>query len=228
MAINLLFDIVNQLNIICEYNIDNSITKIPAAKNNKTINKKIIVKLKKKGSSNVIGDDEENSLEEEKEINIKKTKEKNRERNKIKEDSIITIIDDSDDETEDGLDIQIDTFHGSSHDAAAGIMQYQQLIDQYKRFLEAYLKEDGNAVVKGYDYSMADDKKDREFIWGQEVATYHEIKDSIRKIKMNLLLGGWHNGVSPDEKDRYKFWKYCSKFNKVMADVIETSISSGG
>ncbi|MFH1439605.1 MAG: hypothetical protein ABIG89_03500 [Candidatus Woesearchaeota archaeon] len=155
---------------------------------------------------------------------------------RLDDSTIIEIIDD-DKSTDDGsIDIQVkneedrkDNDHTADdgYTAVIHFQQYQQLLNQYKQLLESYLKSNSNVFKAGYNYN-SDDKHGREFQWGQEVTDYHEIKNTVRKIKMNLLLGGWHNAVSQDEKDRYKFWKYVSKFNKVMADVIETSVSSGG
>ena len=147
---------------------------------------------------------------------------------KTDQDTIIKIIDEAEPRAkEDGIDIQVKDHPNSRYDELAQISQYQRLLDQYKKFLNNYLKEATGAFNPGDNYQQ-ESTQEREFEWGQEVASYTEIKDTVRKIKMNLLLGGWHNAVSPDEKERYKFWKYVSKFNKVMADVIETSVGSGG
>lgn len=150
-----------------------------------------------------------------------------------KDVNIINILDDfsdnnnSDNENKEGIDIKLGAV-SESYSALVNAKQYQQLLDQYRRFLEAYLKDTNNVAMPQYSYDNSNGSEGREFKWGEEVATYHEIKDTIRKVKMNLLLGGWHNPVSWQAVQDYKFWKYVSKFNKVMAEVIEAGVGSGG
>jgi hypothetical protein len=152
-------------------------------------------------------------------------------------ENIIEIIDGSDEKGQEGIDKHVKGHLGEpgaandnndKYGAAAHFQQYQQLLDQYKRFLDAYLKETQNIAASQYNYSSSSEDEKRKFEWGQEVVTYAEVKETVRKIKMNMLLGGWHNQVNPDDQDRYKFWKYTSKFNKVMAEVIENAVGSGG
>ncbi|MBS3122106.1 hypothetical protein J4434_04440 [Candidatus Woesearchaeota archaeon] len=154
--------------------------------------------------------------------------EKSSKADKSSKDNIISIIDEfGDDEKKEGIDLKLGIV-SESYTALFHAKQYQQLLDQYKRFLDAYLKEANNTAMQRYQYELGENNGRREFKWGEEVATYHEIKDTIRKVKMNLLLGGWHNPVSWQAVQDYKFWKYVSKFNKVMADVIEAGVGSGG
>jgi hypothetical protein len=108
----------------------------------------------------------------------------------------------------------------------AFLKQYQHMLEQYRRFLSVYLKEssqqiDTGAKMQDYDDPFA--KADvvvpqREFGRGQEIMTNSEIRDIVRRKRMNWLLGNEHNYVSPDEKERYHFWKMFSKFNYVMAE----------
>ena len=109
------------------------------------------------------------------------------------------------------------------------MQQYHQQLSQYRQFLNAYLKGykdamaiDGGAKMAHYDDDPFD-KTDvpvpkRDFGVGQEVMTNSEVRDIVRRKRMNWLLGNEHNYVSPDEKERYKFWKLFSKFNYVLAE----------
>ncbi|MBT4823875.1 hypothetical protein HN695_00730 [Candidatus Woesearchaeota archaeon] len=214
MEIQALFEAVNCINCDVSSVID---SKKSAVDTKKIENPSTLEKIKL-----------EKTKRERKKTETRKTSIDKKEK-KAKSEGIITIIDEGGkrDKEKDSIDIQIKGIPESKYGELAQRFQYQKLLDQYKRFLDNYLKEATSTFNPTYDYQQ-ENCKEREFEWGQEVATYSEIKDTIRKIKMNLLLGGWHNAVSPDEKDRYKFWKYCSKFNKVMADVIETSVGSGG
>lgn len=155
---------------------------------------------------------------------------------KRNKEDIIEVLDDIDvkqekdkdaDAGKEGIDAHVGKDHGDNYGALAQFQDYLHQLEKYRQFLDNYLKESSNASRVMYSYSAFDTKK-KGFEWGQEVAGYSEIKETVRKIKMNILLGGWHNDVSPDDKERYKFWKYVSKFNKVMAEVIETSVGSGG
>lgn len=109
----------------------------------------------------------------------------------------------------------------------AHIRQYRQLLEQYNRFLKAYLKEnnkDGiDTGVKMQTYDDPFEKTDvvvpqRDFGRGQEIMTNSEIRDIVRRKRMNWLLGNEHNYVSPDEKERYHYWKMFSKFNYIMSE----------
>ncbi len=109
----------------------------------------------------------------------------------------------------------------------AHIRQYQQLLEQYNKFLKAYLKEQGSGAadtgVKMQTYDDPFEKTDvvvpqRDFGRGQEIMTNSEIRDIVRRKRMNWLLGNEHNYVSPDEKERYHYWKMFSKFNYIMSE----------
>jgi hypothetical protein len=169
--------------------------------------------------------------------NSKKTKNKsvdkpNTKKKKTKEegikDKIIQIIEELA-EIENNEQVIEDHINGSIKDNYAEIFhmhQYQHQLSQYQRFLSAYLKDYKHAIeagIKNPEYNDAFDKADvpvpkREFGYGQEVMTNSEIRDIVRRKRMNWLLGNEHNPVSPDEKERYKFWKMFSKFNYVMAE----------
>jgi len=102
--------------------------------------------------------------------------------------------------------------------------QYQQALDQYRKFLDAYLREyngvseNKDGVILEYDDSARKEKLRGTFKWGEEVMTHAEVRDIVLRKRMNWMLGGEHNYVSPDEKERYKFWKMCNKFNYIMAE----------
>lgn len=149
---------------------------------------------------------------------------------------IVVIIDESEkhkeelDEQMESITIDMDGFE------KIHIEQYQKQLEQYKRFLNEYLKE-AQYTAKAYDAYQDDKEKDgkRKFEWGQEVVTFREIKDIARRIHMNALLSGnstgdmsGHNSISWSEGQEYKFWKYASKFNEMMSFIIYDSIGSGG
>lgn len=176
---------------------------------------------------------EKNNSEKE----IKKQKEKNNKENN-KDKDIVVIIDESKkhkdelDEQVESITLKMDGFE------RIHLEQYQKQLDEYKRFLAEYLR-DGNNIVSSpysaYNNNNSDDDKKRKFEWGQEVITYGEIKDIVRRIQMNALLGAGsngdlsgHNQVSWQEAQDYKFWKYCSKFNEQMSFVIHDLVGSGG
>lgn len=157
---------------------------------------------------------------------------------KEQDKDIVVIIDESKkhkdelDEQIESITLKMDGFE------RIHLEQYQKQLDEYKRFLAEYLK-DGNNVVSSpysaYNNNNSDDDKKRKFEWGQEVVTYGEIKDIVRRIQMNALLGAGssgdlssHNQVSWQEAQDYKFWKYCSKFNEQMSFVIHDLVGSGG
>ncbi|MBI4453047.1 hypothetical protein HY636_00210 [Candidatus Woesearchaeota archaeon] len=216
MVLNL-FDVVNQIQVREHYlNLVRSATiKTIKKANAKTLTKR----------SHETTNKEDDLVKTKGQIKKGSVKESN-----AKNEGIIKIIDDFDNVDKEGIDTTLGELgqKTESYSALVHSMQYQQLLDQYRRFLEAYLKEANSAAMPRYQYELGEDNGRREFKWGEEVATYHEIKDTIRKVKMNLLLGGWHNPVSWQAVQDYKFWKYVSKFNKVMAEVIEAGVGSGG
>lgn len=226
-----LFDVVEQIKLGPQYFDSSSHT---SAKKKPAL--RVIKRINRENREECIVDNKVDSK-----IDTKRKSNENEKRNKVEirkvdrssKDNIINIIDEfgddnnSDNENKEGIDLKLGVV-SESYSALVNAKQYQQLLDQYKRFLEAYLKGANNAAMSRYQYELGEDNGRREFKWGEEVATYHEIKDTIRKVKMNLLLGGWHNPVSWQAVQDYKFWKYVSKFNKVMADVIEAGIGSGG
>jgi len=153
-----------------------------------------------------------------------------------KKKDIIKIIDDSDKHKEDfdqdveDITLKMDGFE------RIHLEQYQKHLDQYKRFLATYLEEGSGTIASSYAYQTSDDKpKKREFSWGQEVVTYGEIKDIVRRVHMNALLGGnstgtlsGHNQIAWQEAEDFKFWKYTSKFNEMMSMILYDQAGSGG
>lgn len=138
--------------------------------------------------------------------------------------NIIEVIDDvakSESENE-GIDKHVKARSNRNYGELIFIQQYQQMLEQYRKFLDAYLKEylnapNDNVVILDYN-DLSRKEKRRKFDRSQEVMTYTEIKDIVLRKRMNWLLGAEHNYVSPDEKERYKFWKLFNKFNYVMAE----------
>ncbi|MBI4453048.1 hypothetical protein HY636_00215 [Candidatus Woesearchaeota archaeon] len=153
-----------------------------------------------------------------------------------KDKDIVVIIDESKkhkdelDEQIESITLKMDGFE------RIHLEQYQKQLDEYKRFLAEYLRDANNAASSPYsNYDNNEGDKQRKFEWGQEVVTYGEIKDIVRRIQMNALLGAGsngdlsgHNQVSWQEAQDYKFWKYCSKFNEQMSFVIHDLVGSGG
>jgi len=184
----------------------------------------------------------EHSEKDKNEEEIRKQKERNNqeinnEDKNSKDKDIVVIIDESR-KHKDELDEQIE-FITLKMDGFERIHleQYQKQLDEYKRFLAEYLRDANNAASSPYSAynNNNDDDKQRKFEWGQEVVTYGEIKDIVRRIQMNALLGAGsngdlsgHNQVSWQEAQDYKFWKYCSKFNEQMSFVIHDLVGSGG
>jgi len=155
---------------------------------------------------------------------------------KEKDDDLVIIIDKSEKHKEkldkqiESITLKMDGFE------KIHLEQYQKQLEQYQRFLAEYLKDSNNVLKQGYNpYEDKDnDKKEREFKWGQEVVTYFEIKDIARRIQMNALLSGntngavgGHNHVGWQEAEDYKFWKYCSKFNELMSFIFYDNIGAG-
>lgn len=152
-----------------------------------------------------------------------------------KDTSIMVIVDESEkhkdklDDQKEAITLKMDGFE------KVHLEQYEKQLAEYKRFLAEYLAE---ARLNALGYNPYDDKKEdgkRNFEWGQEVVTYSEIKDIVRRIHMNALLSGnssgdisGHNSVSWQEVQDYKFWKYCSKFNEMMSFVLYDLVGSGG
>jgi len=98
----------------------------------------------------------------------------------------------------------------------------------YRQFHADYLKSTtpANSI---YDfYSAAETTREREFSWGEEVISYRERKELVRKMQMNALMQGGHNNVDPGAKERYEFWKYTSKFNLLMSFMMYERALSGG
>ncbi|MBT4823566.1 hypothetical protein HN695_06035 [Candidatus Woesearchaeota archaeon] len=129
-------------------------------------------------------------------------------------------------EEKDVIDVQIDSIDNKGYEISH-MKQYAKLMLQYQRFLDAYLKDykpgDANSGVEMPEYTDAFARTDvvvpkRNFGVGQDVMTHSEIRDIVRRKRMNWAMGGEHNYVSPDEKDRYKMWKMCSKFNYIMSE----------
>ncbi|MBT4823874.1 hypothetical protein HN695_00725 [Candidatus Woesearchaeota archaeon] len=156
---------------------------------------------------------------------------------KSKKDKDIVIIIDESDKHKDDLDKDIEAITLKMDGfEKIHIEQYEKQLEQYKRFLAEYLKEAQNALTSAYDpYQDENGDGKREFEWGQEVVTYFEIKDIVRRIHMNALMSGnasgtmsGHNNVGWQEAEDYKFWKYCSKFNEQMSFIIHDVIGSGG
>lgn len=161
--------------------------------------------------------------------------EKLKPKEKKKEKDIIKIIDDSrkhktklEQDVED-ITLKMDGFE------KIHLEQYQKHLDQYKRFLNAYLEEESNVFIPNYAYHDEKKTEKREFKWGEEVITYHEIKDIVRRIHMNALLSGnnmgtisVHNSVDWQESEDYKFWKYVSKFNEELSFIVYDLVGSGG
>ena len=84
-------------------------------------------------------------------------------------------------------------------------------------------------IKKVREYDDAFERTDvvvpeRDFEAGQEVMTNSEIRDIVRRKRMNWMLGAEHNYVSPDEKERYKFWKLFSKFNYISSEWCMLSL----
>lgn len=237
MVLNL-FDMVEQIKLGPQYFDSSSHTsakKKPALRVIKRINRedREESRVDNKADTKRKNDENENKVEIRKPETSCNKVGTNDKADRSSKDNIINILDDfSDDnnsgnENKEGIDLKLGVV-SESYSALVNAKQYQQLLDQYRRFLEGYLKGANNVAMPQYNYENNNGSEGREFKWGEEVATYHEIKDTIRKVKMNLLLGGWHNPVSWQAVQDYKFWKYVSKFNKVMADVIEAGVGSGG
>lgn len=225
-----LFDMVSQIQVGKHYF---ALVKSPLARATKKLDAKRLPKKSHETinqNMNLIKAKWQAKKEEAKDTKESNRKDERRKEAEIKEEGIIEIIDEFNNVDNGSIDITLGDFKHKSDNYSAFVhsMQYQQLLDQYRRFLEAYLKDTNNVAMPQYSYENNNGSKGREFKWGEEVATYHEIKDTIRKVKMNLLLGGWHNPVSWQAVQDYKFWKYVSKFNKVMAEVIEAGVGSGG
>jgi hypothetical protein len=223
MDLAMLFEIVNQIRtdstcINVQENKKNNVSKI-----NLRLDFKVNESEKEQNKASTKSKKQIKADTEKKDSKTKKVDKKS------DKNSIIEILDEFTEEIEeDSIDLDLDMDPSKGYDNLIAAKQYQQMLDQYKKFLDVYLKDDNNVAKASYAYSNKEDDGQRNFEWGQEVVTYAEIKESVRKIKMNILMGGWHNDVSPDEKERYKMWKNVSKFNKVMADVIESGVGSGG
>ncbi|MBT4540494.1 hypothetical protein HOC35_03195 [Candidatus Woesearchaeota archaeon] len=164
---------------------------------------------------------------------LKSKKDKKQESKKTKKDGIaakiiemieeLAEIEDTNSVIEDHIKSIKDNYSEIFH-----VQQYQQQLAQYTKFLNAYLKgyeqregTNGVAIVREYDDAF--ERTDvivpkRDFEAGQEVMTNSEIRDIVRRKRMNWAMGGEHNHVSPDEKERYKMWKICNKFNYIMAE----------
>ncbi|MBT4540576.1 hypothetical protein HOC35_03615 [Candidatus Woesearchaeota archaeon] len=206
--LNIVLSLVNGLNLNPKYHIPNKSHLKTTKSNNR--------KAKTKEDSELV-----------KKIKTKKEK---------KDKSIVIIIDESEKHKEE-LDEQVEAITlGMDGFEKIHLEQYEKQLEQYKRFLSEYLKEAQYATeaYKAYQPDEGEEKK-RKFEWGQEVVTFKEIKDIVRRIQMNALMSGnsvgdmsGHNSVSWDEAQEYKFWKYTSKFNETMSFIIYDSIGSGG
>ena len=94
--------------------------------------------------------------------------------------------------------------------------EYLQHTDLYKSFFSEYMKTTQQLSNK-YEYYTKEDKKENAFSWGDELISYKERKDYVRKIMMNSLLHGAHNPIDPRTKELYEFWKLASKFNEQLS-----------
>lgn len=160
--------------------------------------------------------------------NIKETKSKAEEQ-KSKLVDVLEALDKlgEDENPEDDLDGHVKAKKGGKSGLNYGEMlhqlQYQNLLEQYKRFLNAYLKEyystPSHIVAEQayYDWS-GKEKKKKVFERGEEVMGHSEVRDIVLRKRMNWVMGSMHNYISPDEEERYKFWKLFNKFNYVMAE----------
>jgi hypothetical protein len=92
--------------------------------------------------------------------------------------------------------------------------QYDMLVRRYNEFMSNYLSDNPQTGQKAYDYIS---EKGKEWHWGDEVISYKERQEIARSVQMNALLGGSHNHVPPEMKEKYERWKDVSKFNMLLS-----------
>jgi len=99
---------------------------------------------------------------------------------------------------------------------------------RYNNFMNDYLNSstDTNGVSNNGNTYGSNESKTRVFEWGEEVINYDERKETVRAIQMNAIMGGEHNYASPKMKEKYKFWKFSSKFNQLLSFLMYDRITS--
>lgn len=200
------FNLVNSIDIDFHYNNINNIVK--------TLNAE-----KKKGNINVMIKDITDKINAEKDRGRKESEKPERKKD------IVKIIDESE-KFEDELDKNVrDITLNMDGFERFHLEHYQKQVEQYKRFLEEYLKE-AKGSMADYGYAAEEAKSSRNFEWGQEIINHSKIRDLARRMQMNAVLGGNHNQVTSEERNDYEFWKYASKFNLMMSFILYDTIGA--
>ena len=96
---------------------------------------------------------------------------------------------------------------------------YARHTELYKSFHAEYMK-DTSSPLKAYDLYSSADSQDKGWKWGDEVISFKERKELVRKIMLNSLMHGDHNHIDPQQKQAYQFWKYASKFNRSLSQMM--------
>lgn len=139
------------------------------------------------------------------------------------EDAMNKLLDDeevAEDSIEDVVEDTIEPDIKAEIEEAATTDMYAQHTDMYKRFHKEMMKSIYQQVQTA---EYTEEEKADAFSWGDDVISYKERKEIVRKIQMNALLGAGHNHIDPQEKDRYEFWKYASKFNLTMSFLMNAN-----
>jgi hypothetical protein len=104
---------------------------------------------------------------------------------------------------------------------------YEFMTRNYQRFMEGYINAPMQTALKAPEYSYVQEKKEKQFGWGDELIPYEERVELARKLQMNKLVGGPHNYVEPDKKQLYEYWKLISKFNEQLSFAIHDWVAAG-
>jgi hypothetical protein len=104
---------------------------------------------------------------------------------------------------------------------------YELMTRNYQRFMEGYINGPMQTALKAPKYSYVQEKRGKQFGWGDEVISYKERTEFVRKMQMNALIGGSHNYIEPQQKELYEHWKTINKFNMLLSFALYDWAGSG-
>ncbi len=99
---------------------------------------------------------------------------------------------------------------------------YEQATSYFNSFFEDFLYSGKKEAEAKYENEK--ENEERKVFADDEVITYREKKEFIRKMMLNSLLRGPHNNITYDEKLKYETWKIISKFNEQLSFLHYDSV----
>lgn len=97
---------------------------------------------------------------------------------------------------------------------------YSQHTSTYNKFMTKYLQAEKSIAQKSNIGSI---EKKKRFRQGDDIISYKERKEVIRKMMLNKMLNAELNIIDTDTKTQYENWKMGSKFNLLLSFIMYDS-----